>query len=206
MVDPRGPLPDDVHAAVRRLWDIQQIRDLAHRYAVGVDQRDLDALVALYVDDVRAARLPDGTLLTGHAALKDTFDESLRAIGVSILFVGNHVIDFEEDAGGSPDRARGIVYCRGLIQDGDRVVEQAIQYRDVYERRDGRWLFVRRVHVLWWGVETAERPYAQRPANWPEHHDGLGTVPYAVPRWPAVWGGPDQGPQAGGPAAATGRG
>ena len=199
MADAATPVPADLRATVDRLWSVHQIRDLAHRYAVAVDARDLDAIVALYVDDVRAARLPDGTLRTGRDALKDTFDESLRAIGVSILFVGNHVIDFEADAGGSPDRARGIVYCRGLIQDGDRVVEQAIQYRDVYERRDGRWLFVRRVHVLWWGVETAERPYSQRPANWPEHHDGLGTVPYDVASWQAFWGGPGQGPNGGGP-------
>src|SRR5919108_554091 len=83
------------------------------------------------------------------------------------------------------------------------VIEQAIQYRDVYERRDGRWLFVRRVHVLWFGVETAERPYAQRPADWPEHHDGLGTVPYDVPSWQAFWGGPGKGPQNGGPARSS---
>jgi ketosteroid isomerase-like protein len=179
--------PSDLRAMVQRLWDLHQIRDLAHRYAVAVDARDLDTLMTLYVDDVRVGRDADGQIVTGKEAFRASFDEQLRAIGVSILFVGNHVIDFEADERGSPDRARGIVYCRGLIQDGERVVEQAIQYRDVYVRRGGRWLFLKRTHVLWWGVEMAERPYDQRPANWPEHHDGLGTVPYDLPTWQAFW-------------------
>ena len=74
---------------------------------------------------------------------------------MSILFVGNHLIDFAD-----ADHATGGVYCRGQIQDGERWIEQAIHYRDSYERRDGVWLFVRRVHRLWYGVETAERPLA----------------------------------------------
>jgi ketosteroid isomerase-like protein len=188
MSEPVLPFPDDLHATVRRLWDLHEIRDLAHRYAVAVDARDLDTLMTLYVDDVRVGYDADGNLVTGKEAFRASFDEQLRAIGVSILFVGNHVVDFEADAGGSPDRARGVVYCRGLIQDGERLVEQAIQYRDRYERRDGRWRFVKRTHVLWWGVETAERPLHQHAANWPEHHDGVGTVPYDIPTWQAFWG------------------
>ena len=85
------------------------------------------------------------------------------------------------------DHSTGIVYCRGQIQDGARWIEQAIQYRDRYERCDGEWLFVRRVHLLWYGVETAERPLDQPPANWPAHHTGRGTVPEDLPTWKAFW-------------------
>ena len=35
------------------------------------------------------------------------------------------------------------------------MIEQAIQYRDTYEKRGDEWLFVKRNHVLWYGVETA---------------------------------------------------
>mgnify|MGYP000906281100 CR=1 FL=1 len=31
-------------------------------------------------------------------------------------------------------------------------------------------------------------PLTLAPANWPEHHDGLGTIPYADPTWQAFWG------------------
>ena len=163
--------------ALERVVARDEIRQLACRYALAVDSRDIDSLVSLFVSDVRVGRHA-----SGRDALRDSFVESLSAIGVSILFVGNQVIDFE-----SPDRATGVVYCRGQIQDGEKWIEQAIQYRDTYEQRDGEWLFVRRVHVLWYGVETAERPLDKEPANWPERQVGRGTVPEDIPSWSAFW-------------------
>ena len=154
-----------------------EIRQLAFRYAQAVDARDLDALVALFVPDVRVGREQ-----SGREALRESFAGSLGAIGVSVLFVGNHTIDFDDTS-----HARGGVYCRGQIQDGDRWIEQAIHYEDRYERRDEGWLFVRRVHRLWYGVETAERPLAQPPADWPANHAGRGTLPEAWPSWDAFW-------------------
>jgi ketosteroid isomerase-like protein len=169
--------PDDGMTSVERVVARDEIRQLAYRYALAIDTRDLDALVSLFVPDVRVGR--DGS---GRAALRESFAESLSSIGVSILFVGNHVIDFQDDR-----NATGVVYCRGQIQDGERWIEQAIQYRDLYERRGDAWLFVRRRHLLWYGVETAERPLDQAPANWPEHHVGRGTLPEDVPTWQAFW-------------------
>jgi len=163
---------------LERLIASDEIRQLASRYALALDSRDLDALVALFVPDVQVGR--DAS---GREALRRSFDEQLRGIGVSILFVGNHVIDFDGDA-----RATGVVYCKGEIQDGDRWIRQAIQYRDRYERRDGRWLFVRRVHLLWYGEETATNPLAQAPANWPESHTGRGSIPDAWDSWKRFWG------------------
>lgn len=163
--------------AIERVVARDEIRQLASRYALAIDSRDLDALVSLFVPDVRVGR--EGR---GRDALRRSFERSLSAIGVSILFVGNHVVDFED-----PDRATGVVYCRAQIQDGERWIEQAIRYGDVYARRDGHWLFVRRVHALWYGVETAERPLDQEPANWPERHVGRGTVPEDWPSWQAFW-------------------
>ncbi len=42
--------------AVERLLAYEEIRQLAARYAVATDARDLDALVALFVDDVQVGR------------------------------------------------------------------------------------------------------------------------------------------------------
>lgn len=172
-VDPQ----DDGMSGVERVIARDEIRQLAYRYAYATDARDIDLLVSLFVPDVRVTRET-----SGREAMRDFWIDSLRAIGVSILFVGNHIIDFDD-----PEHAQGIVYCRGQIQHGERWIEQAIQYRDRYEKREGRWLFVRRKHVLWYGVETAERPLAQPPANWPEHHDGLGSVPGDIASWRAFW-------------------
>jgi ketosteroid isomerase-like protein len=163
---------------LERLVATDEIRQLASRYAVAMDARDLDALVALFVDDVRVGRED-----VGREALQRSFDDQLRGIGVSILFVGNHVIDFDDDL-----HARGIVYCKAEIQDGERWIRQAIQYRDRYERRAGRWLFVRRVHLLWYGEEAPSSPLEQPPANWPESHTGRGTIPESFESWKRFWG------------------
>lgn len=160
-----------------RLLARDEIRQLAHRYAVAIDARDLDALVALFVEDVRVGREA-----RGRDALRSDFDSQLRAIGVSILFVGNHVIDFDDD-----EHARGIVYCSAQIQDGARWIRQAIRYDDSYERRAGRWLFVRRRHLLWYGVEEAKSPLDQPPAHWPASHTGRGTLPESLESWRRFW-------------------
>ena len=162
---------------IERLLSIEAIRQLAYRYAWATDSRNLDALVSLFADDVQVGRNR-----SGREALRADFDRQLREIGVSILNVGNHIIDFEDD-----DHAHGIVYCRAEIQDGQRWIVQAIQYQDQYERRQNDWYFVRREHLLWYGAETGQNPLDLPPANWPENHTGRGTLPESLASWQAFW-------------------
>ena len=98
--------------------------------------------------------------MTGREALRESFDQQLREVGITILFVGNHVIDFEGD-----DKASGHVYCRAEVQDGERWIHQAILYRDRYRRCDGQWYFVRRLHRLWYGLEAPTSPIQQPDAR-----------------------------------------
>jgi hypothetical protein len=162
---------------VEQLVAYEEIRQLAARYAVATDSRNLDMLVGLFVDDVQVGR--DAF---GRDALKASFDAALRGIGVSILNVGTHVIDLIDD-----DHATGLVYCKGEIQDGERWIHQAILYRDAYERRFGHWYFVRRRHELWYGAEVGMNPLGLEPANWPERHEGWGTVPESWESWKVFW-------------------
>ncbi len=166
--------------AIDRLLSIEAIRQLAYRYAWATDSRDLDALVSLFIDDVQVGRDR-----RGREALRADFESQLRRIGISILNVGNHIIDFEDD-----DHARGIVYCRGEIQDGPRWIVQAILYQDEYERRETDWYFVRRKHLLWYGAEAGENPLDLPPANWPKNHKGRGTLPESLATWRAFWASP----------------
>lgn len=168
---------DDLAETIEQLWAHEQIRQLASHYAVAVDSRDLDALVSLFIDDVRVGR---DTF--GRDALRASFDGSLSAIGISMLNVGTHAIDLVD-----ADHATGQVYCHGQIQDGDRWIHQFILYRDTYERREGRWYFVRRIHELWYGREAPSSPLLLAPADWPTNHDGLGTVPRSWPSWTSFW-------------------
>lgn len=161
-----------------RLIASDEIRRLVCAYALAVDSRDLDALVALFVDDVQVGRER-----FGHAALREDFERRLREVGITILFVGNHLIDFDDD-----DHARGVVYCKAEVQQGERWLHQAIQYRDRYERRAGHWFFARRQHLLWYGSEVGENPLALPPARWPEHQTGRGTLPESWESWRLFWG------------------
>ncbi|MBM4385942.1 MAG: nuclear transport factor 2 family protein [Deltaproteobacteria bacterium] len=164
-----------------RLLAILEIQQLAHRYAVSLDARDLDKLVALYVPDVRVTRET-----SGREALRADFDRSLRAVGATFLQVGNHVVDFADDS-----HATGVVYTRGEIQDGGpdstRWIIHAIQYHDAYEKRDGRWLFARRKHLLVYGADLGTNPLTLPPANWPQSQTGRGTVPWSLESWQRFW-------------------
>jgi uncharacterized protein (TIGR02246 family) len=164
-------------ARVDRLVAYEEIRQLVARYAVAVDSRDLDALVALFSDDVQVGRDE-----RGRAALRAYFDRSLREVRVTILNTGTHVIDLVDD-----DHASGIVYCRGEVQSGDQWIVQAIQYRDTYERQDGRWLFTRRQHLLWHARELGMSPIGLARATWPEDQIGTFELPEAWPTWGAFW-------------------
>lgn len=147
-----------------------EIRQLAYRYAWYLDIRDLDALVALFVDETQAG-----------GALRSSFAEQLANLGPTALFVGNHIVDLDP----SDERlARGIVYCRGYISEVDGFVEQMIVYSDRYRHDDEHgWRFVGRKHELVYGVRTAEQPYAQPPADWPSSSVGVGTLPFRLDTW-----------------------
>ncbi len=164
---------------IERLLAYEEIRQLAAHYAVALDSRDLDALVELFVDDVRV-----GKDITGRDALRAAFADSLAEVGVTILNVGTHAIDLIDD-----DHATGVVYCKGEIEEppgSGAWIHQAILYRDTYERRDGSWHFVRRVHELWYGQQVPS-PLDQPPADWPERSWGRGTVPESWETWSRFW-------------------
>ena len=148
---------------------------MASRYAVALNHRNLDALVELFVADVRVGRDD-----VGRESLKQNMAAQLRDGHRTILQVSNHVIDVVD-----ANHASGIVGTRAEIERGDEWVIQVIEYHDTYERRDGRWLFVRRRHHLWYGADMLTRPNVLPEANWPKSQTGKGTLPEMMPSWQA---------------------
>lgn len=170
----------DLASRIDRLDSMNEIRSLAHRYGYYLDKRDVDALANLFVEDVRVTRETHG-----REAMREALSKTvIREVHLTILHVGNHVIDFD-----GPDAAHGVVYCRAEVQiDPDTLISQAIHYADDYSRRGGTWYFVRRRHELVYGVEFGTRPVDLPLANWPESHTGKGTVPYRYETWKSFWG------------------
>ena len=142
--------PSTFDDRLERVESVNDIRQLAYRYALAVDSRDLDALVELFVPDVRVGR--DAT---GRDALREWFVSHLRRMRVSVHFVGNHIIDFDD-----ANQASGVVYCRDEVEMPDAREWRIgmVQYWDSYARRDGTWYFERRRFHRWYGVDALTRP------------------------------------------------
>lgn len=158
------------------------IQQLPARYALAVDSRHLDDLVALFVDDV-----PCGRWGNGRQALKDYYASGtiLKGFYRSIHQVCGHVIELDDE-----DHAHGTVYCRAEHEDGEHWVVMAICYFDSYERRNGHWYFARRDERHWYSTDWLERPHAPDFQNWPGKYTGAKfapRLPHSLPGWQAFW-------------------
>ena len=93
----------NLESRIDRLESLDSIRQLAAKYALSLDMRDLDAHVNLFAQDIRVSRE-----LTGRAHLKRWLDDTLRLqfTGTS-HHIGGHVIEFDD-----PDHALGVVYSK----------------------------------------------------------------------------------------------
>ena len=141
-------MDDELARRLDRMEAFEQIRQLASRYALALDSRDVDALVSLFVEDVAVG---DGR--SGRAALAEWFDPVLRPYRTTFHLIGNHVIDLVDD-----DHAAGVVYCRPEHEVDDLWVVMPMQYWDRYERRDGRWFFRSRKPVVFYAADVLDHP------------------------------------------------
>jgi hypothetical protein len=167
---------DDLAATLARVVARQDIQQLAYRYALAFDSRDLELLHSLWYEDVERVPYPNINIHT----VREEFDQWLYGLGPSVLTVGNHVIDLAD-----ADHATGSVYCQVQMEMGDSYVEQSILYQDRYVRHHGRWLFEVRRHLLWFGTVSDQNPFRQPPANWPASTYGRGTLPADFPSYQA---------------------
>ena len=173
-----GPYrPTTVEARLDRMESLAAIRQLAFRYALCLDTRDIDALVLLFPDDVRVGRDE-----RGRAALHRWFSRTMSEMRTSVHLIGNHVVDFDD-----ADHARGVVQVRDELERPDQGLWQVgvLQYWDRYVRQDGEWYFERRKFHRYYIVDALERP---------RHGAGLAAdpltttqLPEAFPSWGAFW-------------------
>lgn len=172
----------DLLARLERVEAQLAIQQLPVRYAMAVDGRDLDALVALFIDDVDCGRWGKG-----RAALKSYYasDKVLRGFYRSIHQVCGHTVELID-----ADHASGCVYCRAEHEDHGHWVVMAICYFDTYVRRDSVWVFERRQEQHWYSTDWQQRPGAPKFQNWPGQYDTekyQPRLPQAFPTWTSFW-------------------
>lgn len=167
------PQPDSQSTAAA----IVHIQQLAIRYAVKVDQRDIPGLADVFVDDIEC-----GHWGTGREALIRMYTENDATMGVSIHRVTNHLVDLID-----ADHATGIVYLIAEHQQHDSTwARLAGAYHDDYEKRDGKWLIRRRKLLFWYRDSDAVPADGKRDTSyrvfkkWP-------TLPEAWPSWTRFW-------------------
>ncbi|MBS0349478.1 MAG: nuclear transport factor 2 family protein [Proteobacteria bacterium] len=165
-------------ARLDRLESIEEIRQLAGKYSLSLDMRDLDAHVNLFAPDIRVGRRG-----TGRAALKGWVDETLREqFSGTSHHVGQHIIEFAD-----PDHAVGVVYSKNEHETGPEWVIMQMLYWDDYERIDGRWYFRRRLPCYWYAVDLNKPPIGERKMRWPGREPYDGSFHSLFPSWQAFW-------------------
>jgi hypothetical protein len=162
-----------------RLESLAAIQQLAYRYGVAVDSRDMDMLTGLFVPDVRAGRNE-----TGREALKRWFTTVMSGPRSTCHFVGNHVVDFDD-----ADHARGIVYCHDELDRAGQGgwVHGQLQYWDTYRRVDGEWCFERRKFLRLYLTDWLSPPlHGEGTFGGPGSLVGE-KLPEAYPSWNEFW-------------------
>lgn len=173
--------PDTAADRLDRLESLAAIRQLAMRYALALDSRDMDALVGLFAPDVKM-----GGGRQGRAALRAWYDAAMRLPRTSIHMVLNHIVDFHDI-----DHATGVVYCRDELERPESGAWEVgtIQYWDTYERVDGEWCFAKRKFHRWYLVDALTRPSHGAGVNTGTVSDPLYAtqLPEAFQSWNEFW-------------------
>lgn len=197
-------MPDgnsDIERRLARLEAIEEIRQLPVRYAVGLDMRDIDAVVALFVDDGRKVFFRnDDDGIAGGDELRRSYFLSQSQYTNSQHFVLNHRIEVDDET-----HAHGLQY--GLVEQeiDDRIwTICATTYTDRYERVDGTWMFAERRGRPWYFTSWNEPPVGPEKLKWPAEfapaffdEDGApateartherAIIPTAWPTWSRFW-------------------
>ena len=137
------------------------LRALVERYAQAVDSRDLDTVVALFVEDARLlSHLQPGTEVTplachGRTELRRALELGLAQYRATTHIIGGQTVDVEGAQG------RGETWCMAhhlydSKERGPRMLVMAIRYEDSYVRRHDSWLFAERRLRLDW---REDRPF-----------------------------------------------
>ena len=177
------PAPtDDIARRLERVEAQLAIQQLPARYALAVDSRNLDDLVALFAVDVDCGRWGQG-----REALKAFYGSKnvLSGFYRCVHLVCGQTIDLVD-----ADHATGTVYCRAGHEDGDNWVEMAICYFDTYVRSEDRWCFQRREEMHWYSTDWQKRPQGPSFQDWPGKYDSprfQPQLPHAWPSWQRYW-------------------
>jgi len=168
----------EIEQRLERLESKDAIKELASKYALALDVRDLDSLVNLFHEDVRV-----GKKRRGRLALKQWFNETLRNqfTGTS-HHIGNQIIEFQND-----NNAIGIVYSKNEHETDKEWIIMQMMYWDQYEKIKGLWYFRKRLPLYWYATDINKPPIGDLKMRWPDEDNYKGEFHTLWPTWKEFW-------------------
>ena len=127
----------DLEKRIKRLEDIEAIKQLKARYCAACDDsHNPEKLASLFATDGIWEGEGIGRY-QGHAAIRALFEGSRAAVSFSQHNVMNPIIEIDRD------RAKGHWYFFApfTFRDGNRQIWSAARYEDDYVKIDGEWKF-----------------------------------------------------------------
>jgi hypothetical protein len=125
-----------------RLLAIEEIKALSARYALGLDEYNMDKLLEPFAEDVVFDAAAFGLdSFRGHGELRGFFEHNFEVMKEQMHLFSNFIVELE-----GPDAASGsnYLYEDGFTKEGAQITCLCIN-RDRYARTDGGWKITERV-------------------------------------------------------------
>lgn len=171
---------DDLLARLEAVEADLAIRSLVARYAFVMDDRDVDAIPALFTRDARVTTA-DGVMdARGRDALVKLYEGRFAALGAT-----NHVVQGMDISIDGPTSAHGQIQSTAEVFRNGVHQLVALRYQDSYAKEDGAWRIARRHMLYFYYVPLDKHPgilstlqrnltYAEpRDADFPEKTPGF---------------------------------
>jgi hypothetical protein len=143
-------------------------QNLAYRYALAIDSKNVDLMAALFSD-----RSSFGHWGVGQVGARAYYSEIWRRFGRSRHFVSNVIVTSIDEGS-----ARGIVYCQSEQEWETGWTRRPLAYFDDYVVSSEGWTFLRRKVCTWDGEQWASGrrsvPLPDAWSSWAEFHRPTG--------------------------------
>lgn len=138
---------------IERIESELEIRNLAARYAVVMDDRDVDRIPALFTKNARVTT-GDGVMnSSGRDELLKLYEGRFAQLGAT-----HHIVHGMDIAVDSPTTARGVISSTAEVHRNGVHQVVALRYHDKYEKEDGAWRIADRCMLYFYYVPLDEYP------------------------------------------------
>jgi ketosteroid isomerase-like protein len=120
-----------------QLADLEEIKTLSYRYALGLDRFDIEGILSVFapdgVFDMSSVGLPR---MEGRESMREFFSQrTLQVMASQMHLFGNHVIEFD---GADEAHATNYLFQDGYSKEGQRI-QSHILNEDRYVRTADGW-------------------------------------------------------------------